>query len=403
MILMIFLLFSCSKSRHDQKITLQVYSRLWTPLREQGFIRDKIIPRFVDETGINVNFSFYSDDAINALIDRDGGKGADILILYGNRLKQTSSSVDFLDLSAHKQLYTGRSYNSFGKFDCNDLCWNYFLPVNSDVYLFIASKNAAKYRNFSSSEGRLSWEEAAQWMGSASAQEGRGLLALTGVPGKSLTYFMGGIIRSYGGGFPDLSSEGAYNGLALMQKLKASVHPDSGSFDSVIQPLLSGEAWFAFAHCARIGSVVMQAPEDFELFLAPSGSAGMGSIAGISGAGIPLSSPHTDEAVMFLEFLSRPEIQVEISRGVGGFIPTVEEARALIGSDPLDQVILKGLTVLEEAEISAIPAEFKDWKNVKQVYESIFTQLMVSGDISKSEIETASAFLSAYKGSGQGE
>ncbi len=403
MVLMIFNLLSCSNSRHDQKITLQIYSRLWTPLREQGFIHDQIIPRFVDETGINVNFSFYADDALNNLIERDGGKGADILIVYGNKLEKTIAETELLDLSGYNELYSGRTFIINGKFDSNENSWNHFLPVNSDVYLFIASKKAEKYRRFSVTDHRLSWEEAADWMVTASVREGHGLLSVTQVPGKSLIYFMGGIISAYGGYFPDLTSDEASRGLAMMQKMMPAVNPRSPGFDSVIQPLLSGDAWFAFAHCARIGSVIMEAPDEFEVFLAPSGDKGMGSVGGISGAGIPVSAEHPEEAVQFLEFLSRPEIQVEISRGVGGFIPVVKEAGDLLESDPLDQVILKGLTVLEEAEIATIPADYPEWNNVKQVYEAVFSRLLMSGMISESEMEAVSLYLSGKKGGGSGE
>ena len=370
---------------------------------EQGFIRENIVPRFTAESGIDVEFSFYTDDAMDTLAERDSFKGADLVILYGNRLGSLSRSIDFLKLRDYPELYKDRTFFQNEELGGLNSCWQNFLPINSDVYLFIASKKADEYRSFPVESGILGWQDAADWMLKASREEGRGLLALTGVPGKNLIYFIGGIIIASGGEFPDLNSPGARQALGLIESLRPAIHPEIGNFDSVADPLLSGDAWFAFAHCARIGSVLLEKPEEFDVFMAPVGDAGSGSVAGVNGIGIPSSGIHSKEALRFVEFLTRPEIQVDISRGTGGFIPTVHEALDALGSSPLDRVIRYGIRILSIGRIRTIPVNYGDWRNIKQVYENLFMHFMRSGQINQDDIETAALHLRNFENGTENE
>ena len=60
-------------------------------------------------------------------------------------------------------------------------------------------------------------------------------------------------------------------------------------------------------------------------------------------------SANYDLAVEFLEYLTRPDIQVKIAKGTGGFIPPVQEAIDYLGDEAIDEVINKAVLVLKMA------------------------------------------------------
>lgn len=373
----VFAFAGCSKSRQEKEITLQIYSRLWTPIREQAFIRETILPGFSAISGVETELSLYTDNDLSALAMAGEMEGVDLVIAYGKDLPLWIENVELFDLAPTREAWEDRSFMldldpwRSGAFS------NYFLPIGADAYLTVVAHEASPYRPDGLGTD-LSWEEFSRWILAASEGEGRGLMAATGVPLKSLTYLLAGTILSYGGGFPDLGSVEAAEALKLYHRMRDGFHGDIGNYDSVIEPLLAGETWFAFAHCAHAGAILKEAPERFEVLTAPSGPAGRGSVGGISGMGVPADSDHPEEAISLAEYLTRPSVQVAVSRGIGGFIPTVNEAREVLGDTPIDRNIRSGIELLLGGRIQGIPGEFPEWGNVKQVYEELFFEHILS-------------------------
>ena len=382
-------LLACSNSRQDPDDTLRVYSRLWTPLREQSFIREVILPRFTEGQGVPVELVLYTDNDLNAMVRADNLDGVDLVIPYGRDLPLWVEEARLLNIVDYSRDWPKRTFIAGINPWQNDGFVSRFLPIGADVYLLIAAREALRYLPVGADTRQLSWEETAAWVEQASAAEERGLFALAGVPLKSLIYVISGMVLSYGGGFPDLNSDAALQALALFHSMYSGIHPDSAQFDSVIDPLLRGDAWFAFAHCARAGAVVKEAPDMFTTFLAPSGPAGRGSVGGVSGLGVLDDSDSPVAALALAEFLTRPSVQVAVSRGVGGFLPTVREAEDFLESDPLDHVIRSGLTVLLEGRIRGIPEDITEWGNAKQVYETLFFDSIVKGETIPAEVLNA--------------
>lgn len=368
---------ACSKSRQEKEITLQIYSRLWTPLREQAFIRETILAGFSETSGLQVELSLYTDNDLTAIAQAGNLDGVDLVIPYGKDLPLWIEAVDLMDLEPLRDEWDDRTF-ILGLDPWQSRAFrNYFLPVGADAYLTVVSKDALPYRS-SDIDEPLSWNEFSRWVLEASAAEGRGLLAATGVPLKSLAYLLSGTILSYGGDFPDLGSPEAAEALDLYHGMREAFHPDIGNFDSVIEPLLAGEAWFAFAHCAHAGAILKEAPDDFLVLTAPLGPAGRGSVGGISGLGVPLKTDAPEHALKLAEYLTRPSVQVAVSRGIGGFIPTVNEARQFLGETAVDRSISSGMELLLSGRIQGIPGDFPEWGNVKQVYEELFFEHILS-------------------------
>ena len=395
----VLILTGCSNSRQDRVDTLRLYSRLWTPLREQTFIREVILPRFKTESGIDVELFLYTDNDLNAFAAAGNLDGVDLVIPYGRDLPLWNDRVDLVNLEEASRSWPERSFipgidpwESGGFSDS-------FLPIGADVYLLIVSKKADAYRPDLSGDAALSWEETVEWVNAASLGEGRGLFAVAGVPLKSLIYVLSGAVLSWGGDFPDLGSDEARSALELFSSMRGSFHKDLSNFESVIEPLVAGEAWFAFAHCAHVGAVLREAPDEYRVYLAPSGSAGMGSVGGVSGLGVLSSGSDPSAAVDLAEFLTRPEVQVSISRGVGGFIPTVSEAMEYLKEDPMDQVIRSGLEVLLGGRIRGIPADIDEWGLAKQIYEGFFHQHLLHADtLDPQVLREAQADLDSLRG-----
>jgi multiple sugar transport system substrate-binding protein len=92
-------------------------------------------------------------------------------------------------------------------------------------------------------------------------------------------------------------------------------------------------------------------------------------------------APNEQAAIDFLEYLTRPDIQVKIAKGTGGFIPPVQEAIEYRGEEAIDEVITKAILVLENGIVSGVPAYlYQDWGAVKMVFDEVFVQMVLNGD-----------------------
>ena len=128
----------------------------------------------------------------------------------------------------------------------------------------------------------------------------------------------------------------------------------------------------------------------------PSGPAGIGSTAGVSGLGLVKDAPNQIGAEAFIEYLTRPEVQVKLEKGTTGLIPTVLEAKALVGDDSQGEVMTAGLSVLEEGVLSQVPADdFQDWGAVKQVFDETFVSVVFKyqSQLNESALDKAAEML----------
>ncbi len=106
-------------------------------------------------------------------------------------------------------------------------------------------------------------------------------------------------------------------------------------------------------------------------------------------------SANYDLAISFLEYLTRPEIQVKLAKGTGGFIPPVEEARDYIGDEAIDEVINKAVLVLNNGVVSGVPgSDYQDWGAVKACYDDVFEDTILAGlDVTQERLDEAEACI----------
>jgi multiple sugar transport system substrate-binding protein len=331
---------------------------------------------------------------------KTGNTTTDIVIAYASYFDQWVSKGYVEDMSGIVSEWNDRTFspgiNSMAVFDGRQ----YFVPIGSDVYLLCANRRALPYLPSGADVQNLTWDEFAEWAVAIAEGEGEGKLAVTGVPQKSLIYQVGAITLSHGGGFPDVSSNGAAKAWELMVEMKDAFTPTVGTYDGLVEPMKRGEAWLTWAHVANVGDIYKSNPSQYVIAPVPSGPAGKGSIAGTQGFGIPVGSPNREMAIKLIEYMTRPDIMVKLAKGAGGWIPPVSEAVAALGDDPQDEVITMAIDVMDNGVLSFIPPTYTaggNWGQIKQVYDDIARRFLETGRVDRSYLREMQAKIEGFK------
>ena len=378
-------------------------SRLFTPAREQEFFINEVIKPFEEEHYVFIDFGLLDDDSQfeRAVIQQESGNiTTDVIASHNGKMPVWLDAGYVEDLTYIVASWDDRHFSEAFSSDTNRDGRQYFLPVGADVYLLLAHENAMAYLPDGFDIDALTWEQYAEWANAIAEGEGEGKVCITGIPQKSWVYQFGGSGLSYGAGFPDINSPEAAEAWEIWTSMGDAFVPSVLYVESCVDPMLREESWLTVFHNARAGQVYDSNPTMFTLAPAPSGPAGIGSIAGVSGYAIMKGSENYDLAVDFLEYLTRPDIQVKIAKGTGGFIPPVEEARDYLGDEAIDEVINKAVLVLNNGVVSGVPSYlYQDWGAVKQVYDDVFVDMVLNGDgtVDQARLDQAAAELTALE------
>lgn len=376
--------------------TLVFSSRLFSPPREQEFFINEVIKPFEEEHGVTVNFQILDDDTLleRAEIQQTTGHvTTDIVCAHNGKMPDWLDAGYVEDLTDLVAGWTDRNFSPTFNSDTNRDGKQYFLPVGADVYLLLANNNALPYFPDGADIDNLTWEQYAEWAANIAAGEGEGKVCITGIPMKSWIYMFGGTALSYGAGFPDANSPEAAAAWEVWETIgKANGFvPTVLNVDSCVDPMMREEAWLTVFHNARAGQVYSSNETQFTLAPAPSGPTGVGTIAGVSGYAIMKDAPNYDLAVDFLEYVTRPDIQVKIAKGTGGFIPPVQEALDYMGDEAIDEVMAKAILVLENGVASGVPGYmYQDWGAVKACFDDVFEDTILAGkDVDQARLDAA--------------
>ena len=373
-------------------------SRLFSPAREQEFFISEIIKPFEEEHGVTVLFSIIDDTTLleRAEIQQTTGNiTSDIVVSHNGSMPDWLDAGWVEDLTPLVESWTDRHFSPTFESDTNRDGKQYFLPVGADVYLLLANNKALPYLPEGTDLDAVTWEQYAQWAVNIAEGEGEGKVCITGIPMKSWIYMFGGTGLSYGAGFPDANSEAAAQAWGIWETIgkAGGFVPTVLNIESCVDPMMREEAWLTVFHNARAGQVYASNETQFTLAPAPSGPTGIGTIAGVSGYAIMKGSPNYDLAAEFLEYLTRPDIQVKIAQGTGGFIPPVLEAIEYMGDEAVDEVMTKAILVLENGIASGVPAYlYQDWGAVKACFDDVFEDTILTGaDVTQDRLDAAQA------------
>jgi multiple sugar transport system substrate-binding protein len=382
--------------------TLVFNSRLFSPPQEQEFFINEVIKPFEAEHGVTVEFAIIDDDTLlqRAEVQQTTDHvTTDIICAHNGKMPDWIDAGWVEDLTPYVDEWTDRNFSPTFETDTNRDGKQYFLPVGADVYLLLANNKALDYLPDGVDLDAITWDQYADWAVAIAEGEGEGKVCITGIPMKSWVYQYGGTGLSYGAGFPDVNSEGAAAAWDVWEKIgkAGGFVPSVLNIDSCVDPMQREESWLTVFHNARAGQVYTSNPTQFTLAPAPSGPEGIGTIAGVSGYAIMKGAPNYDLAVAFLEYLTRPDVQVEIAKGTGGFIPPVQEAIGFLGEEPVDEVMTKAILVLENGVASGVPAYlYQDWGAVKQCYDDVFEDTILAGeDVEQARLDEAQACIDA--------
>jgi len=380
--------------------TLVFTSRLFSPPREQEYFINEIIKPFEEEHGVSVNFQILDDDSQleRAEIQQTTNHvTTDIIAAHNGKMPDWLDAGYVEDLTDLVASWDDRHFSPAFESDTNRDGHQYFLPVGADVYLLLANNNTLPYVPDGVDLNAITWEQYAQWAVNIAEGEGEGKVCITGIPMKSWVYQFGGSALSYGAGFPDANSEGAAAAWGIWETIgkAGGFVPSVLNIDSCVDPMMREESWLTVFHNARAGQVYDSNPTQFTLAPAPGGPTGIGSIAGVSGYAILKGAPNYDLAVKFLEYLTRPDIQVKIAKGTGGFIPPVLEAMEYLGDEAIDEVINMAVLVLENGVVSGVPGYlYQDWGAVKQCFDDVFEDTILAGaDVTAERLDAAQACI----------
>lgn len=379
---------------------LVVTSRLWSPATEQKFLYDEVFPAFEKENNCVIMFDILRDEDLikRAELQATTGRVTGDVVITGHGWMNQWIAGDYIEELPVTQ-WSKRTFSAAFLESLTSGGKTYFAPVGADVYLLLANRKAMKYLPAGVDVQNITWEEYVDWAVAIAEGEGEGKCAVTGVPMKSLIYMYGGMFLSYGGEFPVVNSPGAVEAWKLLTKMKDAYSPTVMTYDNVTIPMKSGETWLTVAHMARMGEAYRSNPADYVLAPAPRGPEGIGSIAGTSGFAVLKGSQNRELALKFIEYMTRPEIAVKVARGTGGFLPPIDEAIEVLGDSPVDEVIKKGVLVLQNGIVSGVPAsEYTSWGAVKQVYDDLFAEMIIgTGVYDQALVDAAQAKLEALK------
>ncbi len=385
------------------KEVLSFSSRLWSPPAEQEFIIEYVIKPFEEENNCIVNFQILDDIKLLERAElqlKTDHPTMDIVCAYVANMPEWIENGYIEDLTSYVESWDDRTFSPTFEYGTNVGGKQYFIPVGADVYLTIANEKAMKYLPSGADLDKLTWEDFAKWSNAIAKGEGEGKTVVTGIPMKSLIYQFGAISLSYGATFPDINTPGAIKAWEILVSMKDDFIPAVLNVDNCVAPMKREEAWFSWMHCARAGQVYSANPANFVVAPVPEGPAGIGSIAGVSGYGILKNAPHFELAIKFLEYITRPDMQVKIAKGTGGFIPPVEEALNYLGDDPEDEVVAKAVMVLSKGRVSGVPGgDYQDWGAVKKVFDDVFVDMVLNGDgtVDTALLDAAQADLDALR------
>ncbi len=373
-------------------------SRLFSPPSEQEFFINEVIKPFEAEHGVKVLFQILDDNTIfdRATIQQDTDHvTTDIICAHNGKMPDWLDAGWVEDLTPLVESWTDRHFSPTFNTDTNRDGKQYFLPVGADVYLLLANNKALPYVPAGTDIDAITWEQYAQWAVNIAEGEGEGKVCITGVPMNSWIYQFGGSGLSYGAGFPDANSAGAMEAWKIWETIgkAGGFVPTVLSVSTCVDPMMREESWLTVFHNARAGQVYASNETQFTLAPAPIGSEGIGTIAGVSGYAIMKGGPNYDLAVEFLEYLTRPEIQVKIAKGTGGFIPPVQEALDYMGDEAIDEVIAKAVLVLEQGIASGVPGYlYQDWGAVKVCFDDVFEDTILPGNtVDQARLDEAQA------------
>ena len=353
-------------------------------VHEKEFLMDDYFAGFEEEFGAKVNVEFVTQaDAISLIRTQQETGNVTYDVIYADTANMAPYvnggwMEDITDLVAS----TGSTYTTMFDGTTNKDGVRYFVPNSFDVYVLICNTKALEYLPEGLTQddvvAGITWEQYAQWANNIAAGEGVGKTMMpASLTGSQLLYPMAGMAMSYGGGFPEFTSDGFKAALGVIAEMAQgnAFYPEQDQYTAVTEPMNSGAAWLAFSHMAPAGTSYNASPASFVIGAAPKGSVGAGSTSGAWCYGIQKGAANEELAETFIRYVARPEVNYEFCYNYGGALSPIAEVGDLLSDE--DVVMRAGINVLNDAIVSGVPStQYSDWNAVKLLYGDIFNEVL---------------------------
>lgn len=358
-------------------------------IHEKQYLMDQFFKKFEEENNCKVEVDFVAQgDAVKKIQTEQESGNVITDVVYAD----TANMAPYLNGNWMQDITalvegTGSTYTKMFDGSTNQDGVRRFVPMSFDVYITVCNVKALDYLPDGLTEADvvsgITWEQYADWAVAIAEGEGEGKTMMpANMTGSQLLYPMGGMSLAYGGEFPEFTSAGFKDALAIIAKIAAAdgFYAEQEQYTAPTEPLNSGDVWLTFAHMGPVGASYNAAPNNYVIGAAPKGSAGAGSTSGAWCYGIVNQAPHQELAEKFIEYVADPDVNYDFCYNYGGSLSPIEEVGDILDSG--DVVMRAGIEMLGDTNVTGVPAsEYSDWNAVKLLYGDVLTEILKTGEV----------------------
>lgn len=382
---------------------IKIISQMFYDPLQQQYVKENILPRFKEETGIDVELQVVANGTeLYKLLEAQKSTGnwtADVLITHDSFAVGTVKEYDAV------KAYDWQPEGTFiTQFDDNFIVdgKRYYIPLQADVYVLIANKQALPYlEELGYDINNLTWEQLAKWCNNIKEKTGKARYVFPAVAGKFAAYQFNAIQLAYGDKtVPVFNTPESKNAFDVIVSMKDAILPSSPTIDFPTVPLASEDAWISVFHQGYAYTSYNQAPDKFVVAPVPMGKDGYrGTIQGGHGIGIIAGSQNQEEAKKFIEFILRDDILYEVMSQTGPWIPAKQEVASKLGTEPADNIMKIGLETLSgKTRTDRVrSSEYQDFSLVKKLYEDTISDILAGKKIDQTYLDAKQSELDKIK------
>lgn len=309
---------------------------------------------------------------------------------------QVAGALDNVDdvLASLKGRKFPKEYLKLGKLGTAN---QVYIPWMQATYIMVANKEALKYLPAGVDINKITYDQLGAWGANIFKATGQKKLGFPAGPRSLIHRFVQGYL------YPSYTSSVVtrFRGNTAVEMWKdfrsvwQYVNPQSTTYNFMQEPLLSGEVWVAWDHIARLRDALTQKPENFVAFPAPQGPSGRGFMPVLAGFSIPKGTPNRAQAASLIEYLTRPEVQLETLKQ-NFFFPVIDIK--LPDDLPLGLKMAADAIRRQSSSTFAVPSLLPIGLGSKggdfnKVYIDVFTRIILRNEDIKSALEAEAVNL----------
>ncbi len=303
------------------------HSSQFAPVNEAELMRNTVLKEFTGKVdfqpqaaGPFVDIPLAQQKANKMQIDVIGGQHGDFPAFVNAGLMDDVTPL----LTKLSSRGFPQAYVTLGKMGTDK---QYYIPWAQATYIMVANKKAMQYLPQGADINALTYDQVTAW--AAAIQKGTGQRMLgfpMGPTGLIHRFWQGYLYPSYTGtevtNYKSAEAVKAWTDFKVMWQY---VNPASINYNSMSDPLKSGEVWLAWDHVARLSDALNTSPNDYVAFPAPAGPKGRSYMPVVLGLGIPKGAPNRAGAEALIDFLTQPKTQGLVAQNLA-FFPVVTGA-----------------------------------------------------------------------------